>query len=257
MPNTKIKTIQFLDISFKNREAFLDYIKTEVVQFALNRQDLFKAMNCNAQYFHREKHKEKEVDVLIHSLIKDQVLSIRAYTQKAIETLDLWFKLYKKEFPDRCINTIISNETFQYKILEKPQTYTSSNWIPFNDCELKNKTYYNKEKNLALDKSSFKAQLFANLLYGFIEKIGLDTDNIRVKPTNFKIATKHKSILALKTKVDAKEIKVKKYSFKVTFTSNVQLPSYFSLGQNLGYGNGVFIRDHTNLNIKSYEKTKN
>ncbi|AMC10199.1 hypothetical protein Lupro_02550 [Lutibacter profundi] len=256
MLKTPIKTIQFLDLCFNNREYFLDHIKTEVVEFALNKQELFKAMDCNAEYFHKDKHKTKTVDVLIHSLLINNTLTLRAYTQKAIETLDFWFTLYKKEFPKKCVNVIISTEFFEYKTLNQPQTYTSTNWIPFNNCELKNKTYYNKEKNIKLNNNEFKTQLFANVLYGFIEKLGLDTQTIKLKPSHFTIAPKHKSILALKTKVAGKEIKVKKYSFKTTFTSNVQLPSYFSLGQNIGYGNGVFIRDNSISNINHHEKSK-
>jgi hypothetical protein len=253
MPNNKtvpIKTIQFLDISFKNREAFLDFIKTNVIEFALNKQELFKAMGCNAEHFHKDKQNNTITKTLIHSLVKDNVFTLRAYTQKAIDTLDFWFTLYKKEHK-HYVNTIISTEQFEYKQLSKPQHYTSYNWAPFRDVVYKNNTYY-IEKNKPITNKDFKNQLFNNLLYGFIQDVlMLDDKTIKVNPTNFDISKNYQSILALK-----KDIAIKRHVFKTTFSINVQLPSYFSLGQNVGYGLGVFHRDYSKPNIKSYEKPK-
>ena len=71
----------------------------------------------------------------------------------------------------------------------------------------------------------------------------------------FDISSNYKSILAYNTKALDKTGKpVKSNVFKVTFSVNVQLPSYFSVGQRVAYGLGVFMKDISKKH--HHEKTK-
>ncbi len=256
----KIKTIQLLDIAFPDRKAFLDFIQKEVIELALKNQEAFRVAGCNAEYFHKDKHHNKSVEVLIHSHIKDNCFALRAYTEPAIQSLDYWFLLFKNKYPEKCINTITSQEYFEYKLLEKPIIYTSNNWIPYRDCKQIDQHYYYTKK--AADGSEqqipadFKKQLFSNLVFGFLHQQLQMDKNIMVSITDFSISATYKSIEALKTTKDNAAFYPKKRIFKVTFAVNVQLPSYFSLGQNPAYGNGIFIRDFKHSKMKFYEKTK-
>jgi len=263
MPNpTKIpiKTIQFLDISFLNRRAFLDFIQKEVIELALKNQEAFSVAACNAQYFHRDKQHKKSVEVLIHNLIKDNVFSLRAYTKPAIKSLDYWYLLFQNKYPELCKNIIVSREQFEYKTLEKSISYTSYNWIPYRDCKRIDKQYFYTKTALDGNEHSYPVdfirQLFNNLVFGFIQQqLALD-NKIKVNIDNFSINSGYKSIEALKTTKDQAPFYPKKLRFNVQFSTNVQLPSYFSLGQNPAYGNGVFIRENKKQTIKSYEKPK-
>jgi len=254
---TKIKTIQLLDITIQNRKAFLFTIKKYVVEFALKKQELFLAMGYDAQYFHKDdQSKEKKPTVLIHSLEKEGFFSIRAYTQKGIDTLNFWFQLFQKEYPKYCINIIQSEEVFEYKIIDKPITYNSINWIPFRNVVQEKGVYLDKDKQEKIDQKLFISRLTANLLT-FIGNLSLDTKTIRFNLKLNKVPIKHKSILALQTKEKGTLLNVKKYAFQVNFTINVQLPSSFSLGQNVAYGNGVFNRivERTTKNEKKNPKS--
>ncbi len=233
MPNpTPILTLQFADIGFSNRSAFLAFIKKHIVEFALNRQELFLGQGYNAEYFHKDQQSSIEpVPVLIQPFINNGVLALRAYTKNAIDTLLFWQQLFKIENPAWCKNTVTSKENFIFSQLSKPIVYTSNNWIPFRDCKLKENNYYNIDK-----KADFQSTLIGNYRT-LIQNLNIDEGN--TKP-NIEILkrSQHKSIIALKQKENA----VKKYCFQIQFKIYVQMPLIFSLGQNVGYGNGVFKR---------------
>lgn len=253
----KIKTIQFPDIAFPDHRAFLDFIQKEVIELALKNQEAFRVAGCNAEYFHKDKHHNKSVEVLIHSHIKDNRFALRAYTEPAIQSLDYWFLLFKNKYPEKCVNTITSQEHFEYKLLEKPIMYTSNNWIPYRDCKQINQHYYYTKKVDGSEQqfpADFKKQLFSNLVFGFLHQQLQMDKNILVDIKDFSIANNYKNIEALKTTKNNTAFYPIKRLFKVTFAVNVQLPSYFSLGQNPAYGNGIFIRDFKYSKIKSYEK---
>lgn len=266
MPINQIKTIQFQNYSFKNREAFLDFTKSNIVEFALHRQKLFVKNHCNAAYFHKVKNSNTENKIVIHRLVKDNILTIRAYTKEGIKTLNYWFKLYKEAYPTRCKNVIESTEYFEFNKLTKPIYYTSYNWAPFSKV-MSNKDgfHLNKIGNI-ITNNGFKEQLVKSLKGQLLKELFHIKEDFVIKIIHFKMVNSTKKVIAFDTKPRTTTGKpLEHHIFKVTIAVNVQLPSYFSLGQRIAYGLGVFERDYSyqinhlhhenkNTNLKSNKK---
>lgn len=255
MPNkTPIYTIQFLDLSFKNRLHFLDFIYKNIYDVALKNQALFKLNNCDAEYFHKDKTQENKVPKLINCFIKDNVLTIRAYTKKGAKTLKLWYKIYKKIAQQNCENVRVSKEAYQFKLdEEKLHYYSSENWIAFDKVMFKNKTYF-----INGNEAKFQSALVGHLRT-FLNDLCIDNSGKILKLELLEIPKQHKTIIGLKTTQAGKINRVSQFSFKIQFSTNYILPALFSLGRKKGYGNGVFVKDYTktihNENRKTNLKT--
>jgi len=254
-----IYTLQFLDIPFneenqlKNAERvlFLNFITKHVFEIALKNQSLFKAVGCDAEYFHKDKNFNNKIPKIINCFIKDEVLTIRAYTKKGIETLKFWFKLYQKIHPKNCINVRFSKESYIFKT-EKPiknnecliYHYTSTNWIAFDKITHKHNQYLvNKEL------ATFKSTLIGHLRT-FLEHIGMDTKPHILAFKIENIPTQHTRVMALKTNNKP----ITQLCFKIQFSTNYKLPSLFSMGKKVVFGFGVFIKDPAKT--QSYDPCK-
>lgn len=255
MPKTSIKTIHFTNKSFKTRTGFLNYIKKYIVEFSLHRQGLFIKNGCNAEYFHKEKNSKTETKIVIHSLLKDEVLTLRAYTKKGIETLEFWYKLFKEAYPEKCKNVIISTECFEFKKVDEPIYYTSCNWAPFGKVLVNKEGFHlNKIPNI-ITNNGFKEHLVKSLKGQLLKELfGVENENI-FKIIHFKMSNSVKKVVAFDTKPRTTDNKpLEHHIFKVTIAVNVQLPSCFSLGQRTAYGLGVFEKDNSK---KMYHENKN
>ena len=131
MTDTCIYTLQFPDFGQVSRRKFLSIVHRYVFTFALQRQDLIAQMGGCAGYFHTPKNDRTRTPILIHSLQKEGIVTLRAYTQKAGETLALWYRLFKEAHPAWCTHVIETTERYMPKELTTPLVYQSTNWIPY------------------------------------------------------------------------------------------------------------------------------
>lgn len=262
MPNIPIYTIQFLDIPFnerdqfenKERRLFLNFITKHVFEIALKNQSLFKAIGCDAEYFHDDQNFKNKIPKIINCFIKDEVLTIRAYTKNGIETLKFWYQLYQKEHPQNCINVRFSKETYQLILEKEPiHHYISHNWIAFDKVIRKDNQYYEIIKTNAGKIENLK--VFENVLRGnigeFLDNIGIVNDYKGLITKLNYIPITHKNIIAIKK---GKENVVRLFCFEIKFTTNYKLPSLFSLGKKKALGTGVFVKD--SAKTISYDLTK-
>lgn len=233
-----IYTLQFPDFGKVSRKRFLAIVHHHIFTFALKHQETIAQMGGCADYFHTQKNKPKTVPVLIHGLQKDGLVTVRAYTQKATDTLAIWYRMFKEKHPEYCTHVIKTTETYTPKQLKKPLVYKSTNWIPYRNLQESDSGYIDNDRGQSAD---FNTRIIGNVrtltnnLYPATSDIHLEVDLKKVK-------TPHKSILALMTRHEDVLTPIYKYAFTVTLTTNVSLPSYFSLGQNVSYGNGIFER---------------
>ncbi|SFS79421.1 hypothetical protein [Lutibacter maritimus] len=262
MTNIPIYTIQFLDISFTNRETFLKFMHDSVIEFVNKHKTEFGNNGINVQYFHNTS--KKPVPSLIHCLTINTIFTIRAYSQTRIDALKYWFVLFKEKHPELCENCIESTEKFQFKLHPtKTFVYTSDNWIPFNACVKTENNFYidkNKKGVSVVPKDQLKSRLLGNLSQ-FLESLSINVkEAIQLEEDKYKLfkiekyPTKHNTTIALTRNENGKIIAKDKISFKINILTNYELPSYFSIGQNVSYGNGVFIRNNTKT--KHNETTK-
>ncbi len=237
MSETLIYTLQFPDFGQVSRKKFLSIVHRYVFTFALQRQDLMAQMGGCAGYFHTQKHDFKTTPILIHSLQKDGIVTLRAYTQKAATTLALWYTLFKEAHPEWCTHVIETTERYTPVQLTKPQQYQSTNWIPYRNVQQQDGQYIDKDRDREVDftsRSIGNMRTFVNNIY--------PTTSLQLDVTLTKAPTHHDTVVALIKRKEAVLTPIHKYAFTVTLTSNISLPLYFSLGQNVSYGNGIFER---------------
>lgn len=228
-----ILTIYLTDVPVPTRHAFLKFIKQYVYTFALKRKQLFAEALCNAEHFHKDKQNINKTPLLIHNVLLENKLALRAYTQVGINTLTFWYKLFSKAHPEFCKNVILKNETYKMQSSKVIHSYYSNNWIPYRKCTFKNGFYYNEAKN---EVANFNDTLIGNLRT-FLNILGFDGAlrfNLRIKTLQ-----KHKPTVALLEKNND----IVKHSFSVVMETNLELPALFSVGQNVGYGNGLFLKN--------------
>jgi hypothetical protein len=233
-----IHTLQFPDFGQVSRKRFLAIVHRYVFTFALQHQDTIALMGGCADYFHTQKNKPKNVPVLIHSLQKDGLVTLRAYTQKATHTLALWYRLFKEKHPEYCTHVIKTTEMYTPAQLKIPQVYQSTNWIPYRNLQQSDSLYIDKDNHQPVDFNSRiigNVRTFTNNIYPATASLHLD---IILKKINHPPHT----VVALIKRNEDVLTPICKYAFKVTITTNITLPVYFSLGQNVSYGNGIFKR---------------
>lgn len=234
-----IYTLQFPQIELKNRIHFLDFTQKNIIELALNNQTNFLNHDLNAEYFHKSKHTKEPKPIRIHSLQQNGLLTLRAYGDAAVESLRFWLTLFMDENPNYCNHLIETLEHWQLEPSEKPLYYQSHNWIPFNNCAEKNGCFYDKNKPDKQVETALQSRITGNLRT-FLKNIGVDNRKIETSIVLNSYPEKAKNSIALKTKVAGSKKSIYKSSFNVKIKTNVVLPTYFSLGQNVGYGNGVF-----------------
>lgn len=238
MYKTPVHTLQFPNFGKLPRRAFLAVVHRHVTTFALQRQEILTQLGGHAGHFHTLKSHPTPVPVLIHSLQKDGLLTLRAYTQPAISTLLIWHKLFQEAQPEYCSHTIETKEIFTYRQQEKPFFYKSTNWIPYRNLTENGKEYVDKDTGKQAD---FSSRLTGNLRT-YVKNLGLESPDLHLEVSLKNINPNHKTRTALIKKQEDGLLPITKYAFGVTLATNVALPVYFSLGQNVGYGNGVFER---------------
>lgn len=236
-----IYTLQFPQLILKNRNDFLEFTQKNVVELALKRQEEFQENNLTAEYFHKDKNSSDFVSIRIHSMQRDGLFTLRAYGEQAVESLRFWSMLFMEQNPSYTQHIIENLEHWELELSDKPLSYQSDNWIPFNNCAIKNGCFYDKDQTDRQVETALQSRMTGNLRT-FLQNIGIDNSEIETSIVLNKYPTKTKKIIALKTKVKGEKRAVYKNCFQVKVRTNVRLPLYFSLGQNVGYGNGVFVR---------------
>lgn len=235
-----IYTIQFPAIKLKNRYEFLSFTQREVVELALRNKELFLQKQLNAEYFHKDKSGTNKVPVRIHAIIKDGFYSLRAYGEEAVESLRLWFSLFMETHAHLDHHLIECLEHWQLQTSKTPQYYYSNNWIPFNNCAIENNVFFDKSKEEQNKSNALQSRLIGNLR-SFFAYINIDNTEIDTRVKLCKYPKKSHKQLALTKNISGKVNEIYKYAFTVCMESNVILPQIFSLGQNVSYGNGLFV----------------
>jgi hypothetical protein len=237
MSETLIYTLQFPDFGQVSRKKFLSIVHRYVFTFALQRQDIIGQLGGYAGYFHTAKNDTTRTPLLIHCLQKEGIVTIRAYTQQAATTLTLWYALFKKAYPEWCTHVITTTETYTAMQLSTPRVYQSTNWIPYRNLQERDGQYIDQDRDRAVDfvsRSIGNMRTFVNHLY--------PETSLQLEVTLKKIAPQHDTVVALIKRKEGILTPIHKYAFTATLTSNISLPLYFSLGQNVSYGNGIFKR---------------
>lgn len=237
-----IYTLKLPQVKLKNRTDFLNFTQREVIELALKNKQLFLEHDVDAQYFHKDSNAKNRIPVRINAFLNNGLYCLRAYGNEAVDSLRFWFQLFMQQHPEYEEHLAESLEYWTLKLSDKPLYYSSDNWIPFNHCAETNGVFYDGDKQSKNKKNALESRLIGNLR-SFLMHIGVDNKAIETHISLEKYPKKYRRELALKTKVNGDRKIVYKSAFKVKIKTNVVLPLCFSLGQNVGYGNGVFFRD--------------
>lgn len=249
-----IYTLQFPTLGKMRRIQFLTFLQRSVVEFAFAHQNTFLANHLTAEFFHQDAQADKRepqdrVPVLIHALSLNGMFTLRAYKEQACDTLRLWLQLFLNENPEFSQHIVETLEHIKIQETETPVIYKSTNYIPFRDCKTVNGFYANAEKDYnqlqnKKDQPHFalQKQLFNNLGTFLFPLTGNMQRNIEL--LHYPAPPKRVIALRSKNKETGKIENIYKQAFTVSVKTNLNLPMVFSMGQNVGYGNGVFIREN-------------
>lgn len=272
--NLPTKTIHIKEIACKERKTFFYNLKKYVFQYVIENEDIFLENGVLNQYIHESAQQKQERDaynkmvkkkneenpsaatykkqhpLYVQSLVQKNMFTLNAFSDKGVASLNLWLQLFKTKISEEAISKLtISTIESQIKIAQtKPNiTYKSNNWIPFRNCKSENGFYYN------MDKTPKKLANFEERLKKNLETFIVKTCN----QPNFNLETLWLVITNLETLGEQLALNhQKKQFFKVEFECNYNLPDLFSLGQNVAYGNGVFVKEkETYENKKTHPKT--
>jgi len=231
-----IQSLLLPNLKFANREEFLYLRKQFVIEPALQHYEYFRKNGGNASHFHK-----RTVDAgfgvpLIHSLDYNNVFCLRAYGAHAVHTLKLWQEWAGESHPHMMRSAATLSESCLLSYTDEPVFYASGNYIPFNNCVRVDGFFADADRL-----SDEVAPMLQNRLIGnlrtFLKNIGLDDRGMH---TIFKLQqypAERRSYAAL-----LKDEIIRKTAFEVVVQTNLQLPLFFSLGQNVGYGCGLFER---------------
>ncbi len=248
--NMQIYTLQFPQIQLKNRIEFLNFAQRCVIEFAFRNEEIFLSQGLTPESFHKnaslpQRSPQNREPVHIHSLMLGGKFALRAYGEEAVATLQLWSQLFLDENPEYRHHIVEHIEHIEIERLGKPLYYVSKNWIPFREMVLLDGYYVNRGVDYSKVKSerdrphfALNKQLFCNLgtfLRSHNVKIHRDIELVQYPSAP-------KKCIALRTRENGKVINKYKDAFTVKIKTHVCLPMYFSLGQNVGYGNGLFVR---------------
>ena len=236
-----IYTLQFPLLGKLNRTAFLNFTQKKVVEFAFKYQHHFVGQGLTAEYFHKNNSTPlaKQVPVLIHALEYNNLYTLRAYGEQASDTLRLWLHLFTKENSILTEHILETLEHFNPKTSTEPQLYHSKNWVAINKCECKDGFYIDAENNRHNPELVLSKKISGHLRT-FLKHLNID---LYTEATLLHYPKAPKKVIALRTKVKNTKQNIYKFTFTATLKTNLQLPLYFSLGQNIAYGNGVFVKE--------------
>ena len=261
---TKQISIEGLDCH--SQQAFQYVLKKYVFSLVIQEQNQFAAMGLKNEYIHEsvqqnEARKEKNKDlpkeqkishypVLVNAFYQQGKFNIIGYGKKGIACLDLWLCLFNNlpSIQDKNLDISVLQSQTQIGPAATDYTYTCYNWVPFRNCKSINGFYYNLDKK-PKQIANFETRLKKNLETFITKTCGLPS---------FDTSALWMSILKLEhTQKKVALNKQQKAFFKITFSCNYKLPSIFSLGQNVAYGNGVFFLQKTKPNElkKNYLQT--
>lgn len=230
------KTITLPNLHFKEQSDFLSFIYKNIHLFSVKKhKKLFVDMELNTDLIHN-KHSINQP--LVIPYLHNGIFNIKAYGKQAIDVLDFWFLLFRKEEVSHCLHYKESLQKENIQISKKTQLYTSNNWIAYNKCTEKNGFYYIAKK----DKNQEFVANFHSTLIGHLRTFFNNLKIEATKETPLKTAIINLELSKFEKVLFEKGNYISKHQFHVTLETNWELPSTFSLGQNIGYGNGVFTR---------------
>lgn len=230
------KKILFPNITIDNKAFFFGFINRYIHRLTYTNKDQFIAENLNVDLIHKSTANAQQPYIMPY--VSNNMLHIIAYGKQAIKTLDCWLAILQKKQPIMAANykEILKKEVFFYT--EKKHLYTSRNWIAYNNCKLQNGFFYKENKDKQQELANFQSVIIGNVRTFFAQH------NIQSNATEnpLKISVLKLEANGTKPSLLKKGEPIKKHHFSVLIESQWELPSLFFLGQNVGYGNGVFTR---------------
>lgn len=232
-----IHTLHLPTLSYRSRSEFLALRQRFVVESALQNSESYLRNGCNASHFHKAGKDTGFGVPLIHIIDKSGLFTLRAYGQEAVRTLQFWRMETERRHPHVFTSSFSQDEMYLLDENQAATTYQSQNYIPFSKCGIADGYFMDLEKTEIDPKSALQSRLIGNLRT-FFRNLGVSDNGMDTRFRIMRYPTKAEDYIALYS--GGKSIYKKAFALRVE--TNLLLPHYFSLGQNVGYGCGVFER---------------
>jgi hypothetical protein len=236
-PSVPVYTLQLPVLRFDNRVRFLDIRQRQVVEPALRNKALFSENGCDVTLFHKDGDEQKFGTPLIHIMDMQQLFTLRAYGARAVQTLQCWQEWTSKTNPAWLKSAVISREEFALETDAGRAVYETDNYIPFSRCTAIGEYFIDAGKPHADSKQVLQSRLTGNLRT-FLNNLGISDRGMNTLFEMQLYPRQPSDYPALKSKGEV----IYKKSFHIRVETNLHLPLYFSLGQNVAYGCGIFKR---------------
>lgn len=229
-----IQSLLLPNLKFANRKEFLYLRKQFVIEPALQHYEYFRKNGGNASHFHKH---SKDVGFgvpLIHTLDYNNMFCLRAYGEQAVKTLEIWQQWIAGLYPHTTKSAVSMSENYSLEKLEESLYYISYNYIPFNNCLKAGNYFVDADRTVQDEENILQKRLIGNLRT-FLTNIGLNDRGMDTVFQLLRYPDQSVSYAAL-----LKESMIYKSALQVIVKTNLSLPLLFSLGQNVGYGCGLF-----------------
>lgn len=237
MQTIPIYTLSLPAIIYGSRLDFLDVRQRLIIEPTLSNQELFLKNGANALHFHKDKQQNDFGCPLIHIFDLDGLFTMRAYGNEAAKTLMIWEQWVAHEHPFLLKSRVLSEEFFSLEQLDTIVTYSTTNWVPFSKCEKRDGYFYDAEKPTRDIENVLGKRLMGNLRT-FLNNLGISDNGMQTYFSLQEYPQKNADYSALKSRGKS----LYKKAFEIKVETNLRLPLIFSLGQNVGYGCGLFRR---------------
>lgn len=236
-----IITTIHIDREFSSRGEFFWFIHTYIYTLTVHKKEYFGGA-CDIRHFHKSIAKgtgEEHAIPLIHC-IEDSGLRVIAYGAEAGETLDTWYSLCRKL---RHLDGI-SCQRHVYElpdmgtVTQATQHYVSQSYIPFRTCYKKGLHFVaGKDAKPPYDSETALQIAIKEQMTSFLCALGLEVPDFSCVLKAYPRAYHWREAIKPKQFFNGK-----KPAFKIEIATDLILPDVFSIGQNVGQGNGVFRR---------------
>lgn len=235
----EIFTLHF-DIKFSSRAEFLRLVYNNIYTLSIRHEREFT--DVDVSLFHKSaihSSEHKHFMPLIHC-VQDNGLKMIAYGTTAKRTLETWLYVAKKlnQLPSEQFTTSTTEIPNMGKTSKTYFFYKTQNYIPFRSC-YKRGIIFSENKSPV---NSFDTEVGLQLILKehistFLRALGRDNQRFSFLLTQY--PTQFHWVEAIKPK---KDFNGKKPAFEILIATDLILPETFSLGQNVGTGNGIFRR---------------
>lgn len=219
MPLTHQKYL-FPKIICKDRKTFDAYTKKYLHTLSCANSSYFEALGLDVNQIHDTT--TKNTQKYIAAFLEEETFGVMAYGEQGIQLAKAWYHLLGFKAADAVKDSQINEEThWTPKVLEEKTSYQCDFWIPMSPLVYKNGFWYYKDYV-----ADFRDRIFQQIKQSYIDYSSEEKFSV----ADFWLVLNQIEFTQQRNP----------HVFSIKFSTNINLPNGFHLGQSKGNGFGYF-----------------